>query len=248
MPARSKPGEAKMAHPFRGADVRSTAVRRTALAAVAVVALAAGGLTTVLAPLPAAAQTTATQATAEATPETSGEALARINDYFNGIRTMSGEFIQFGPTGGRAEGSFVISRPGKVRFDYSPPARIDIVADGKSVVVRDRKRATQDVWPLSQTPLRFLLADKIDLLKDANVTDVRTEGNTTIVVIQEATVFGEGKLTLFFDSTTSELSQWIVTDAQGLDTTVAIYNVQTGVKADPKLFAIDYQRVIGAER
>ncbi len=222
-----------MAHSFRRA-----AVRRAALGAVAVMALAAGGMT-VLAPLPVAAQ---------AATETSGETLARINAYFNGIRTMSGEFIQFGPTGGRAEGSFVIARPGKVRFDYSPPARIDIVADGKSVVVRDRRRATQDVWPLSKTPLRFLLADKIDLLKDANVTDVRTEGDTTVIVIQESTVFGDGKLTLFFDSTTSELKQWIVTDAQGLDTTVAIYNVQTGVKADPKLFVVDYQRVIGAER
>ncbi len=105
-----------MPHPFRRA-----AVRRAALGAVAAVALAAGGMT-VLAPMPVAAQ---------AATETSGEALARINDYFNGIRTMSGEFIQFGPTGGRAEGSFVIARPGKVRFDYSPPARIDIVADGK---------------------------------------------------------------------------------------------------------------------
>ena len=213
-----------MAHPFR----------RAAFAAIAIA---------LFAPVPAFAQAPAAAAT-----ETSGEALARINDYFNGIRTMAGEFVQFGPTGGRAEGSFVIARPGKVRFDYSPPARIDIVADGKSVVVRDRKRATQDVWPLSKTPLRFLLADRIDLLKDANVTDVRTEGDMTVIVIQESTVFGDGKLTLFFDSATSELRQWIVTDAQGLDTTVSIYNVQTGVKADPKLFAIDYQRVIGAER
>jgi outer membrane lipoprotein-sorting protein len=221
-----------MAHAFRTA----------AFAAATVAALAAGAL-----PL-AAPGMAATAEAAVAPAETSGEALARINDYFNGIRTMSGDFIQFGPTGGRAEGSFVMARPGKVRFDYSPPARIDIIADGKSVVVRDRKRATQDVWPLSKTPLRFLLADKIDLLKDANVTDVRTEGDNTIVVIQESTVFGDGKLTLFFDTATTELRQWIVTDAQGLDTTVAVYNLKPGVKADPKLFAIDYQRVIGAER
>jgi outer membrane lipoprotein-sorting protein len=221
-----------MAHPFRAA----------ASAAAIVAALTAGALSV---GVPAFA---ATAEAAVAPAETSGETLARINDYFNGIRTLSGDFIQFGPTGGRAEGSFVMARPGKVRFDYSPPARIDIIADGKSVVVRDRKRATQDVWPLSKTPLRFLLADRIDLLKDANVTDVRVEGDNTIVVIQESTVFGDGKLTLFFDTATTELRQWIVTDAQGLDTTVAVYNLQSGVKADPKLFAIDYQRVIGAER
>jgi outer membrane lipoprotein-sorting protein len=226
-----------MAHPFRTSATAAAIVAALTTGALSVGALSVG--------VPAFA---ATAEAAVAPAETSGEALARINDYFNGIRTMSGDFIQFGPTGGRAEGSFVIARPGKVRFDYSPPARIDIIADGKSVVVRDRKRATQDVWPLSKTPLRFLLADKIDLLKDANVTDVRTEGENTIVVIQESTVFGDGKLTLFFDTATTELKQWVVTDAQGLDTTVSVYNLQTGVKADPKMFAIDYQRVIGAER
>ena len=39
------------------------------------------------------------------------------------------------------------------------PSPIDLIADGQSVVVRDRKLATQDVYPLSQTPLRFLLSD-----------------------------------------------------------------------------------------
>ena len=31
--------------------------------------------------------------------------------------------------------------------------------------MRDRKLATQDIYPLSQTPLRYLLSDRIDLLK-----------------------------------------------------------------------------------
>ena len=43
----------------------------------------------------------------------------------------------------------------------------------QSVVVRDRKLATQDLYPLSQTPLRFLLADRIDLLRDTNVVGIR---------------------------------------------------------------------------
>ena len=39
---------------------------------------------------------------------------------------------------------------------------------------------------------------------------------------------------------TSELKQWIVTDAQGLNTSVAIYNMTTGKKPDPGLFKINY--------
>jgi len=43
---------------------------------------------------------------------------------------------------------------------------IEVVADGSSVVVRDRRLATQDLYPLNQTPLRFLLSDSIDLMRD----------------------------------------------------------------------------------
>ena len=83
---------------------------------------------------------------------------------------MSGNFVQIGADGRRASGNFYLQKPGKVRFEYDPPSPIDIIADGSSVVVRDRRLATQDLYPLSQTPLRFLLADRIDLLRDTNVT------------------------------------------------------------------------------
>lgn len=219
-------------------DMTSTRLRRTL--APALVAL---GLT-----LAAAPATAATDAASAALGQATGEALGRVNEYFNGIRTMSGDFVQFGPTGERSEGTFLIARPGRVRFEYDPPAKLDIVADGKSVVVRDKRRNTQDVWPLSKTPLRFLLADQIDLIRDAKVTDVSMDGDLMQVTIQETTVFGDGRLTLTFDAATTELKQWTVTDAQGLDTTVAIYNLQTGVKADPKLFEVDYLQSIQRNR
>ncbi|MEI2387086.1 outer-membrane lipoprotein carrier protein LolA [Breoghania sp. JC706] len=166
--------------------------------------------------------------------------LEKINEYFNSIRTMAGDFVQFGPNGERAEGQFYLSRPGKIRFHYKPPARIDIIADGKSVSVKDRKLQTQDIWPLSKTPLRFLLSNKIDLTSDANVTSVSVEPDLVTVIITEDGTFVQGKLTLIFDAQTQELKQWTVTDEQGLDTSVAIYNVKTDVAMNDKMFVIDY--------
>lgn len=166
--------------------------------------------------------------------------LGDISRYFSGIRTMQGEFVQFGPNGERAEGQFFLSRPGKIRFHYKPPARVDIIADGQSVSVKDRKLQTQDIWPLSKTPLRFLLADQINLMSDTNVTSVSVEPDLVTVTITEDSTFVQGKLTLIFDAETRELKQWTVTDAQGLDTSVAIYNVEVGKPTNPKLFVIDY--------
>lgn len=167
------------------------------------------------------------------------ETLGAINKYFNSVRTLSGEFVQFGPDGEKSGGEFHMSRPGKIRFIYAKPSHLDIIADGLDVIVRDIKNQTQDLYPLSKTPLRFLLADRIDLTSEANVTNVSVEPDLVSVVLEQSTVFGDGRLTMVFDRKTSELRQWTVTDAQGYDTSVAVYNVTANHPADEKLFKID---------
>jgi len=99
----------------------------------------------------------------------------KVSAYLSSVQVLNGQFVQVGPDGNRVRGEFFIQKPGKVRFEYEPPSRIEIVADGTSVVVRDRKLATQDLYPLSQTPLRFLLSDRIDLLKETSVIGVKSD-------------------------------------------------------------------------
>ncbi len=172
------------------------------------------------------------------------EALAEVNAYFNAIETMRGEFVQFGPDGRRTSGRFAIQRPGKVRFFYDSPSTLDIIADGGSVAVRDRKRDTQDIWPLQRTPLRFLLDNTIDLTKDSKVTKVDVQPDLVSVTIEENTVFGDGSITLLFDAESKALKQWNVVDSKGQETSVSIYNVKTGVAVDQDLFKINYRKRI----
>ena len=165
-------------------------------------------------------------------------ALANISAYFNSFRLMEGEFIQFGPSGEQTEGVFFMSRPGKIRFHYRPPARLDVIADGSSVAIKDGRTQTQDMYPLSRTPLRYLLADRIDLTSPELVSAVHEEADLVSIVIVERSALVDGKLTMIFDRRTYELRQWVVTDAQGLNTSVAIFNTTTGKPQDPNLFRI----------
>jgi outer membrane lipoprotein-sorting protein len=168
--------------------------------------------------------------------------LDKISGYLSGVQTLVGSFVQVGPDGRRVEGTFYIQKPGKVRFAYNPPSPIEIIADGSAVVVRDRSLDTQDFYPLSQTPLRYLLADHIDLLRDTDVVSVSADDTFITVVIEETKlVVGTNRLMIMFDAKNLQLKQWTVTDPQGLDTTVAIYNVDSGRKPDPNLFVINYQ-------
>jgi outer membrane lipoprotein-sorting protein len=169
--------------------------------------------------------------------------LDKVSIYLSSMQTMVGNFVQVGPDGGRTEGTFYIQKPGKVRFEYNPPSPIDIVADGSSVVVRDRKLATQDLYPLSQTPLRYLLADRIDLLRDTDVVSVTADDTfITVVVEEKQLVVGTSRLMMMFGVKDVQLKQWTVTDPQGYDTTVAVYNLDSAKKPDPNMFVINYQR------
>jgi outer membrane lipoprotein-sorting protein len=164
----------------------------------------------------------------------------RVNNYLSNMQVLSGKFVQVGPDGGRTQGGFYISKPGKVRFEYDDPSPIELIADGQSVVVRDRRLATQDVYPLSQTPLRFLLADHVDLMKDATLTAVYADDVFITVVVEEKNgIVGTSRLMMMFAAKDMQLKQWTVTDPQGYDTTVAVYNLDTSRRPDPDMFKID---------
>jgi len=159
------------------------------------------------------------------------------------IRVLSGDFVQIGPDGSKSDGEFYLQKPGRVRFDYNPPSPVELIADGSSVVVRDRKLATQDLYPLSQTPLRFLLADQLDLMRDTNVVGVYADDVFVTIVIEERQILaGTHRLMLMFNAQDLQLKQWTVTDPQGYDTTVAVYNLDSTRRPDPMLFRIDYTR------
>jgi len=48
---------------------------------------------------------------------------------------------------------------------------------------------------------------------------------------------------MMFDPKTYDLRQWTITDAQGKDTSVMIFNVKTGIPLDDKVFTIPYDEV-----
>ena len=164
----------------------------------------------------------------------------RVSLYLSTISTLVGDFVQVGPDGTKSEGQFYIAKPGRVRFEYNPPNPIDIVADGRNVSVRNRNLNTQDLFPLSQTPLRFLLSDRIDLRRETNVVGVYADEIFATVVIEEKQpLIGTNRLMMMFDAKNLQLKQWTVTDAQGYDTTVAVSNLDPATKPDPALFTID---------
>lgn len=166
----------------------------------------------------------------------------KIADHFASVKTMAGEFVQFGPRGEQTGGKFYISRPGKIRFNYEAPSPMRVIADGKVVVIGNQKLKTWDLYPLSKTPLKLLLSDTIDL-SSKMVRDVREEPDLITIVLGDRSIFGDATITMMFDPKTYDLRQWTISDAQKKDTSVMIFNVQTGIPMDDAVFKVPYDDI-----
>ena len=173
--------------------------------------------------------------------------LDRVSAYLNSIRTLQGDFVQIGPDGQLDQGRFYLEKPGRMRFEYRPPNPVLIVADGRTVAVANRKLKTVDRYPLSATPLDLILADKMDLRHDNSILAVRHEPGLLIIEARTSTNRSKPNLALVIADPVLELRQWTIVDDQGLETTVALRNLEQGVFIDSQLFVFkDAKAPVGA--
>jgi outer membrane lipoprotein-sorting protein len=164
--------------------------------------------------------------------------LTRVSAYLNGIRSLKGSFVQIDPNGTLEQGEFYLSKPGRMRFQYQPPNPLLIVSDGDTVAVKNAKLNTVDRYPLTDTPLDLILGDKIDLNSNLAITGMAEDQSAIVVHARSQSSHAQGDISIAFAKEPLELRQWTVIDAQGLSTTVALKDVETGVALPENLFVL----------
>lgn len=162
-----------------------------------------------------------------------------ISDYLNSIETMTGEFLQIAPDGDISEGVFYIRRPGRMRFEYAHPNPTLVVADGFWVAVIDKRFESTDRFPVRETPLNLILKGDVDLNDEEAIRSVERRNGQLRVRAVDPETDEQGDIVMVFDTTPFlQLRQWIVTDPQGLPTTIALRTAQQNVPVDASLFVI----------
>lgn len=164
--------------------------------------------------------------------------LARISAYLNSVTTLAGDFVQIDPDGLLSEGRFLMSRPGRIRFEYAEPNPALVIADGFWVAVIDKRYDQIDRYPLSETPLNLILKDDVNLSREGAVERIEQGDGQMRVLARDPDYPDRGSITLIFGSNPLELRQWIIDDAQGGVTTVALSETRSNVDIAPKEFVI----------
>lgn len=173
--------------------------------------------------------------------------LDKVSAYLNSLRSLEGGFMQIGPNGDIDQGRFYLLKPGRLRFEYQPPSPLLIVCDGRTFAVFNRKLKTVDRYPLSSTPLDLLLGDHVDLKRDKSILKLQHQPNTLVIQARTSSNRNKANITITFAYPQLELRQWTVIDDQGLPTTVALRDLQTGAKPSESLFVLRESKAVGTK-
>jgi outer membrane lipoprotein-sorting protein len=170
------------------------------------------------------------------------EAVQRVSGYFNALKQMKGIFVQTEPDKTRSRGRFYVQKPGKFRFDYAAPSRKIMASDGRLLRIKEPDQTSEDAVELDNTPFRLLLKKDVDLIRDARILDVQESEDLIVLAIQDRSPDAPGRVQLIFAKKPAlELKEWVVRDAQGLETKVEIGDINKTEDIDPKLFVWETQ-------
>jgi outer membrane lipoprotein-sorting protein len=162
--------------------------------------------------------------------------IARVETYLNGIKTLKAHFFQVAGDGTVSQGTAWLDRPGKMRFQYDPPAPFLLIASHGVLTFNDSSLQQTSNIPLSRTPLGILLAENVTLSGGVTVTNMqRLPGQLQLTLVRTDSP-GDGSLTLIFSEQPLTLRQWVVVDAQRRETHVTLTDVRLGGSFDPALF------------
>lgn len=166
--------------------------------------------------------------------------LTELSRYLNSLTTVQAAFTQVNADGTIATGTIKISRPGKVRFEYAPPDKSLVLADGQQVAIFDPKsNQPPEVYPLNRTPLSVILAPNVNLGQAKMVVAHREDGPATKVTAQDPQHPEYGKIEMVFTANPTELRQWVITDDSGSQTTMILGELNKGVRLSARQFDIN---------
>lgn len=165
--------------------------------------------------------------------------LAQVTSHLKAVSTMTAAFSQTDRRGQTMNGMLTLKRPGHVRFQYQPSAKLLIVGDGRRLNMIDYQVNKVESWPIGNSPLSVLLNPNQNLSRVASVT--RNDGQVLLVRARDPRRPEFGTTTIAFAKVSSApagllLQGWTVIDAQNNRTTVKLSNQRFNVAVADNAF------------
>lgn len=161
----------------------------------------------------------------------------KLEKYINDIKTMKAEFIQISPNGEEAAGILYMTRPGKMRWDYTFPNKYQIIINGKNLTYHDAE-LNQTTYGSTDDYIASLLATEYLNLTDKKVlVDFAVDESYYKATIQDANNINNQQIRIIVAIHPKlSLKKLEFIDVGGKVTTVAISNLKTGLDISKNMY------------
>lgn len=172
--------------------------------------------------------------------KSTAQKLADVSSHLKAVSTMTATFVQTNRLGQSVNGTMILKRPGKVRFQYKNDQSLLIVADGNSLNMIDYEVNQVQRWPIKNSPLSALLDSNRDLTKFGKIMPT-TNDNVISVEVRDPKRPEYGVITMFFNRKASapaglNLVGWVALDSKNNRTTVQLSNVKFNTAVSSSAF------------
>jgi len=166
--------------------------------------------------------------------------LADVSAHLRAVQTMTADFTQTDRNGGVLTGKLLLKRPGHIRFEYQPSAKMLVIGDGKALTMVDYAVRQVSRWPIGDSPLSVLLNPKADLSRFAKPVP-SNDPNVVVIQARDPKRPEFGVISIGFTRRAGApaglmLEGWSVIDAQGNRSTVRLSNPRFNTPISDKAF------------
>ncbi len=172
--------------------------------------------------------------------KTTAQKLAEVTSHLKAVSTMTANFVQTNRLGQSVNGTMILKRPGKLRFQYKNDASLLIVADGRALNMIDYEVNQVQSWPIKNSPLSVLLDPNKDLSKFGKIIPTAND-NVVSVEVRDPKRPEYGVITMFFNRRANapaglNLVGWVALDSKNNRTTVQLSNVKFNISVKSSAF------------
>ena len=162
-----------------------------------------------------------------------------IEDNWNEIKSMSGQFEQIDQEGNIFNGQFFFLKPFKSKFKYEGREE-DIITNQSLMVVVDKEGHRIDSFPIGFRILKKLLSENIIIENEFDIISLTDENNFYHLMLKVKDDKSDDQIKFVFDQQSLDLKKWEIYDEFGNKTVFKFTKIKKNIFISQNLFVVKY--------
>ena len=162
-----------------------------------------------------------------------------IEDNWNEIKSMSGQFEQIDQEGNIFYGQFFFVKPFKSKFMYDGREE-DIITNKSLMVVVDKEGYQIDSFPIGNSILKKLLSEDILIANEFDIISLTDENNFYHLLLKVKDDKSDNQIKFVFDRESLDLKKWEIYDEFSNKTVFKFTKIKKNIFISQNLFVVKY--------